>query len=240
MNKLKEICNIIYNTNEFSYLKNEEIYKRLDKIRDILINKWKESLCSDFSIYTHENYIAELIICYYWFSGKLIKPAIKYFIDNKIDYTNMKTLDDYNGIGISTIDLKKEFKIKDLSYFNNCKNQIKIFEKLCTYYNIFDIKRDENRNGKYDLIFSFENIEHYRNPLEYFNILMNILNPNGYIVYSQAFSNFSLGHFYTYFIEKTYYSNKKTARKFNTIVREYFDILYVGFNGRPIIIQKKE
>lgn len=243
----KELLEAVFGT-QFQSMKQIEIISYLLSKSKTLEEIWKKSNYTDFSIYQHPDYIYDMFVCYHFVSKASITNMLSYFKKNNITYTDFTYLDDYNGVGLTTLHLLNEIKAKNIFFFNNNQEQISTFKKLCEKYK-FDFPANEydscDSSNKYDVVISLETAEHYKEPLEYAKQLVK--KTNKYLIYSSGFNKLFPGHFPTYTIQDEYvlFSKKrevsiKTAgRIVNKYLKDNLDLVYKGWNGKPTIYRKK-
>lgn len=240
MNKISESCSFILKDKSYLNLTKDECKEKIKEKIIPLFDRWYNSKCTDFSVYKDKDYIYELINCYYKLSRRCILDSINWLKRNEFNAQDLKILDDYNGIGLTTIDLiKKGFN--NVNYFNDNKRQIKVFKRLCKKEKIKMPYNDKNHKNKYDIIIALELVEHYEKPFEYINKVIDLLNPGGYFIYSPSFKYNAIGHFRFYYNKKNIrHWCKYFGRYFNKELKKDFDRLYSGFYNKPIILKLKE
>jgi hypothetical protein len=229
---MKNMYNIIFNEMKTN---NEIIEVCKEKIK-YLEEKWKSSNRTDFSIYTHENYLYDMFICWNYFSKFSIGGMLNYFRKNILNYKDLEYFDDYNGTGMTTLPLIKE-GLKTY-FYNDNSNQSNTFQLLCDKLNF--IRSEYDYSAKiYDVYISLEVIEHYKEPFLYLQKIMNKTKKDSYLVYATTFKSEYLGHFDSYIYEGNVIEPKKMNRTINNYLKENFDLLFIGFNGLPKIYRRK-
>ena len=226
---------------KFAYCKNEKVKINYDKIQDnhtgykihIADNKWVKSLFdadnNSYSINQIYNFLATKTMDQRYLSA--LDIAYKAFLEGKkldilevgcnLGYIGaffIKLNHNYIGIDVQENAIKKAKKNYGSKYFFNIP-----FEKF-----------NKRFNKKYDLICSFEVIEHLQNPFEFIDFATINLKKSGEIILStpngnfiprdEWYSEFPPIHF-SLFKEKTF----KILRKKNYEVK-FFNKYQFGFN----------
>jgi hypothetical protein len=207
---------------------------------DALKETWVNSNCTDFSIYQdRELYMGELFICYGKVSSYAMRNSLSYIKENIPNYKDLKFFEDYPGIGLTTKDALAQGL--NYTYFNNVEYQNQGIMTMCNYFG-YDIPyNDIDRSGRYDGIFTFENVEHYSKPLDYIRGVDSMLNPGGYLFYSCGFSNMQPGHFYEYDFDGDIISSRRSNSKMKKFLVEElgYQVLDDKFwSGKPVIFRK--
>lgn len=212
------------------------ILKILQPKIDNLINIWIDSEETDYSVYKHPDYPADLYSCWLQYTKNSVRFLYRWLVDNKKRPTKLSIFDDYNGIGLSTLFfVEKGFSTH---YYNNIKAQRIALKRTCKLYNIEHPKYNKNREGSYDIVLTFETIEHYKNPEEYLIQLMDMCKK--YLVVTMCFSGYPhIGHFSEYIIGNKKYPAKQAGRLIRKRIRDEFDLVCSGFNNRPAIYKRK-
>jgi hypothetical protein len=218
----------------------EEIFR---KDSDFLNEQWKKSEYTDFSVYQGKNYLSELFLCYKHVSKSSVCNAIKYLKENVPNWKELSYFEDYNGLGLTTSHLLEEGL--NVNYFNDVKEQSDSFKRTAEKlgYDISQCKNDLDKSGKYDVVFTMENIEHFKEPLEYMKTMTSMCKgPGSYLVYSSGFSlnDIYCGHFPTYNIDGKECSIRAASLRIGKYLKEQnFQIVFQGFNGKPRIYVKR-
>jgi len=227
---------------EYENLTINEILKIADDKFEPVMKRWEESIKEnnpDFSVYHHKDYIWDNIICYARISKNSIYAILKFLEKNNIDFKNMSWFDDYNGLGITTLEFAQA-GVKNIEFFNDVDVQIKSTEKLFKYHEIKPPKNNLSRNGKYDIVCSLEVVEHYQNPIEYLDTICDMVNDDGYLMFSTTGTLF-VGHFLEYnFGDKIVKNKKFTSEVTNYIESKGFTKISRGIGQKPIIFVKKK
>lgn len=237
---LNEMMTLAYNDKIFLSLQNEEDCIKYIRPDDASIGKkWNNSNYTDFSIYQDMEYFSQLFICYVYVSRGAIFNMLKFFKSKISNYKNLTYFDDYNGVGLTTLHLLQESL--NVEIFNDNSSQLNIFYEYCDQ---MKLKRPINiinkENKQYDVVLSFEVVEHYRTPInDYINPLIQMIKPNGYLVYTSGFHNVRPGHFPDYNIFGKTYEIREAGYEVEDYLDNYFNKLYIGQKDRPIIYKKR-
>ena len=203
---INEIMSLCCNNKKFMDISKSNIISFLAQNDNDLLTIWKESNRTDFSIYKNEKYNLAGVYCYYTQTLRCLGEVLKFIYTNSLK--NLYIFDDYNGIGLSSIYLALQGI--NVSFMNDNENQIQIFNSLCTMHNLLFPFNDLKREKKYDIVLSFEVAEHYKNPANYINELINMINSDGYLIISHSLHYPEApGHFLEYEINNQLYNNQK-------------------------------
>lgn len=240
---LKQLCNIIYAPENFDHYSTGELKERLRQETNEQDDIWRESGCTDYSIYSSKNYLAELLTGYYACSRPGMTAMLKFLQEREPrKWANFSYFDDYPGIGLSTLHLAAEDL--DVSIRHDVKEQLKIFKKLFNAHNFDMPYNDVKLEQQYDVVISFEIIEHITEPLPYAKKLDELLLPGGYLVESSGFGMPKDGPLAGHFSEYTYEGKIVPAKSMGRKISAYrlkelgYVLLFTGWNGKPRIWQK--
>lgn len=235
----KNIVDVVFD-GKYKDKSTKEILEQFHKDSDFLLDKWIKSKETDFSIYSDQKYLSDLMICYYYVSKGSITGALKWFKKNKVDLSKLTCFEDYAGLGATTLHLLNS-EFYNVIYFNDVNIQIDIAKKLVKAFHLRPFEHNDNRKSfpKADVVFTLETIEHFREPLKYIQELRWKLKPNGYLIYASGFRNVYPGHFTKYYHNNVEYTPGKISRMVKKYLREEFDLLYTGFNGKPFLWRLK-
>ena len=238
-NRLQEISSLVLGKPGFLNMKTSELKKNINEISHSLDLEWIKSGYKDFSLYHRFDYLYSVLNCYYTISANSVKNSMKYFKNNNVDISKLEAFDDYNGLGITTLDLI-ESGFKSVSYFNDVDIQLEAFNKILDFYNLEKPLLDKDKSGKYDVVFSMEIAEHEQNPDEYLDSICSMVKDDGYLCISITFNNKYLGHFNEYFVNgKTFNPPRGAgAAALKRIADNGFERVCVGFNGKPFVFKK--
>lgn len=184
-------------------LDNIEKYTEDSEQRLYLLKKWNDSNFKDYSIYHDEKYQWECVNCFLAISKSSVNKIARFFKNSNIEnWENLSFFDDYNGNGLTTIYLQEKYGIKNISFYNNVDFQVDSINNICEKYNFKKPKRDFTRKNKYDVYIGLESVEHFKNPFDYLDEVMQMINKNGYLI--MTFNGLSWtpdicpGHFWEY------------------------------------------
>lgn len=233
---LKKVVNALFD-DMYSALSIKEINEIFDNECSELNSRWIGSNFTDFSIYDDPSYIKDLVFCWYSLSRGCANKFIKFAEENNIP-KDIRILDDYNGIGLSTMHLIQAGFTNVFSYNTSSTQQFlsqMLYSKLGLPAPKFISSRE---NEKFDAVLSFEVAEHYYEPIEYVDEIINMINSNGYLAISTGFKNVAIGHFPSYNIGDEVCSIRSAGVKVGKHLRSRLTYLDKGWNQKPVIYKK--
>jgi 2-polyprenyl-3-methyl-5-hydroxy-6-metoxy-1,4-benzoquinol methylase len=254
--KIIEVTNSIEGTSFKNYKDLEQV---MLKVKARLHRRWLESKCTDFSVYRDPQYHYEGTHCFEKSRG-CTGGVIQYFqrmkssnvvngrmIDTRVvdgiwytgkDPSKMSVLDVYNGNGLTSVHMALN-GFKQIETFNDCEPQVAFMNKVTEAFNLSQIKNHTVMpTKKYDLVLSFEVLEHYTDPLVHVADLLKLTKPGSYLAESSGFNGSSdnIGHFDTYEIEGHGVVDYRQARRITTrAIQMHFTKVFDGFNRMPKI-----
>lgn len=232
-----EICDSLFKIDKESFIEEALTIcdwknKGLPKINQEIQDRWYKSLQNDspdYSIYNEIYYLANTWACWKLYSRQYLKSIFsnKYFEEIK---NSKKVIDVGCGIGYSTKALGDLFPEATV-FCTNLENTIQW--DICNYKEL-NIYPDSWEIGKVDLIVAFEYFEHFENPTEHLNYLVEVNKPD-YFLIANSFGTTSIGHFNHQIYNGTKVLSKRFGRIFNQELRKLgYSQLKTGiFNNKP-------
>lgn len=207
--------------------------------------QWAQSNCTDFTAYSNPDYQWDLVDCYLSVSEGSIAHVLRYLQLNGHDWQNLSYFDDWNGNGLTTLDLIAS-GCQDVSFYNNVTFQAQSLLSTCQSEGFITPKQDITRQNQYDVVLSLQCVEHMTAPLDYVRELMQMTKVGGLLCMSvDGFSwtpDESIGHFWEYQTDdKTQFVKGPQMRK---MVKEYlknngFDIIKGAcWNANPNVFKR--
>ena len=235
---VRNAYNILHRTN----LSCKEIDDIIKPDSEVCLKQWVDSNCTDYSVYSRPEYLSDLYTVFRVSSSGSIHGMFKYFKDKNVDVTKLSIFDDYNGFGFTTLVMLKN-GMTDVNYFNDVKQQSDTFKVLCKAWEFPNIEPtvDRTKLGMYDIYCTFEVIEHFTEPLKYIEEVDKHIKPGGHLVYTAGFSgctNMYIGHLREYIVNNEILSPNRASHKVMDFIKEYYQKVYTGFNGCPVIFKK--
>jgi len=234
--KIKEVATIALNE-EFGDMSDKEVLVLLKERTDKLNKRWIDSKFTDFSIYKEHEYLCDVLVCWWFLSRNCVANMLSFFRKNVSEYKSFSYFDDYNGVGASTVQVLKEGLHCD--FYNDNEEQKKSLERLCDFYSPASRRVNNlSREGKYDVVMSFECAEHYKEPMRYVEEVMSMTRE--YLVISTGFRKCYTGHFEKYLIDGEEVSIRRTGMLINKRIKKDFILLHTGWNAKPRIFKRKK
>lgn len=175
-----------------------EIFRGLD---NILLQEWHDT--HSFDVYKSYEYFYDCLFCYVYLSSREYEFVKNVLISEEHkDLSAMRAFDDYNGIGLTTLDMADDFG--NVGFFNDNMNQVEsmmlLADKCKSEYLINQLQsRDSFCGGENSIFFSLEIVEHYPRPMEYIDSILSLIPRPEYIALSHGFSNDKWCGHYTYY-----------------------------------------
>ena len=239
-NKLQLYTSIALEDDKYLEAKITDITKELREKTKIMTDQWIDSLergNPDWELYHTKDYVSDTVLCYIVLSRACIKNTFKFFEVNDIPIKNLKWFDDYNGLGFTTADILEK-EVKDVNFFNDVEEQIKVLQRLSEHFNYQMPHNDLDRSGKYDVVCSFEVTEHYQEPDDYIDKICSMVNDDGYLAISWTTVMF-LGHFFEYKINGKVVNGQNFGREISKRIRKNgFVKIGKAINQKPYIFKK--
>lgn len=244
------LTNLIQGTSFKTYADLEE---KMFSEKARIHKQWVDSGCTDFTVYDDPEYVYEGIHCFektraccggmvHWFKGNTQSYLGKIMGEKYSgpDYRTLETLDVYNGIGLTTMHVARNgFNVES---FNDCVPQINFMQTACKEGIGREIVNHTSMPEKqYDVVMSFEVLEHYTNPLEHVEQLIKMTKPGGYLCESSGFngSSINIGHFETYTIDGRVVPFREARRLTTKMIEKHYTKVFAGFNRMPQIWKLK-
>lgn len=226
---------------ELFHLKGKYFYEKFKELSAKLGKVWIDSDYSNFNLYSSNYYLLECCWTYLVSSQAAILNMIKYFEDEMTTIQGESVIDVYSGAGLTTRHLLDKGCIVENV---NCESpQVNATKRLLNYHNhkmVYNYFNHSDVKRKYDIVICLETIEHFKDPIPLTKKLIDICESEGYLVETTSFcSPQHYGHFKEYEINNKIVSGRIASRKVHDLIREQFEQVYSGWNGRPRIWRKK-
>ena len=245
--------------NAIRYYKGNKYERKYQRLLYELETRWYASLESnkpDYSIYNDIAYLSDIWACWNVYSRKYLlninSGKSLAYRDSHNNWSKYKSIVEDIGIIKSVVDLGCGFGyttagLKELFtgarvYGTNIKDstQYKIASYFGNNYGFSLVPDIYSLGTSIDLVFASEYFEHIINATEHLIEIIDILKPK-YFITANAFTAKSMGHFYRYKYNGTYYDGKTTSRLFNKVLRTngYEKVHTNLWNSRPAYWKKK-
>lgn len=215
--------------------------------REELLRRWNESGQTDFSVYRDPGYIDE---CWSsWEKSQVGTRRIWQYFKHALpssyglirpytgpDHRTLTVLDVYSGNGMPAITLKEHgFNVQT---FNDCDDQIAFMNNETDKRGLDRIQNHTVLpDDRYDIIISFECLEHFKEPLVHVQDLLRRVKPGGFICESTGFGKDCIGHFNEYIVRGERMSARRTSLQVGKMFKEHAEKVFVGFSKMPRIWQ---
>lgn len=219
-----------------------------------LFDSWYTSLLTgtpDYSVYGHDDYIAELWACWKVYSKQHLRniQKPKSLITHSISscHTDSKVIVDLGcGFAYTTAAITQIFPDAKV-YGTNLDGtlQMSVAKQMAIDYG-FTMKGDPSELGEeVDLAFASEYFEHFDKPIDHLDFVIEMLNPKAMLI-ANAFGPKAIGHF-DYYDVKTNdivyerLTAKATGKVFNDRMKHhgYVKVKTKMWNNRPAYWVKK-
>ena len=201
-----------------------------------LKQQWLTSNRKDFKVYDDPGYLLDCILSYSCVSQRCLINGERFFRAHNIP--KGKALDIFNGIGLST--LHANLVGFDCEALSASDGQADLCQQLSKQVlgRPTVIHRDLKslKPASFDVLFSFEVLEHFQDPVQHLNEVLPLLKPGGHFVESTGFkSPDHIGHFERY----TVGNEQVLGRQASTAVRKRLEQeatkVMIGFDKKPRI-----
>lgn len=215
----------------------------------MLLDKWYKSLIvnqPDYSVYGEDEYIAELWACWKVYSKTHLSNIQK---DNSLfttsisnQHRNDKIIVDLGcGFAYTTASITQIFP-ESMVFGTNLDNtlQMSVAKTMATDYNFKMVNDASLINNTADLVFASEYFEHFEQPIDHLDYIIETLNP-GALLIANAFGPIAIGHFSNYqvkindIIGYETIPAKQTSKLFNSRMKYhgYDKVKTKLWNSRP-------
>jgi 2-polyprenyl-3-methyl-5-hydroxy-6-metoxy-1,4-benzoquinol methylase len=198
-----------------------------------LLQEWQAN--EDFSVYDDEDYLWDALQCY----EKVTTPAIQGIV--KYDgLGNGRTLIDvWNGCSLSSIQAAQAgFNV---FVMNTSARQLELgrfLQQRMLGYELPVVELDTTM--KFDVVCSFEALEHYKEPLPHLDELIRLTKDDGMLAIGTGFNDENnVGHYKKHLVNGALVSNRQVPRLLDKHLKgQGFEKVFSYFNGRPRIWKK--
>jgi hypothetical protein len=215
---------------------------------DLLLSRWYDSLVAknpDYSVYGEDEYIAELWACWKIYSKahltNIQKPASLLTQSIVAAHQDDKIIVDLGcGFAYTTATFTQIFPQATV-FGTNLDNtlQMSVAKTMAHDYG-FTMKTDASEIGtKADLVFASEYFEHFDQPLDHLDYIIDTINPRAMLI-ANAFGPRAIGHFDHYVVDGITYTAKQTGKLFNARMKKhgYVRCKTKLWNSRPAYWKK--
>lgn len=209
-----------------------------------LDQKWYYSLRElnekDYSVYSTEEYLAELWACWIVYSRKYLREIkrAKSFPPHgfMVEFSDVKLVVDLGcGLGMTTAALKQMFPKSRIIGTNLDETpQMEISKSISNDFGFELVSCPSQIDGKADLVFSSEYFEHFEEPVKHLKEIIDFIEPKRMLI-ANAFSGDSIGHFDNYIVNGIVIPSNMMNKFFNSSLRffGYRKIKTKLWNNRP-------
>lgn len=157
-----------------------------------------------------------------------------------------KVIDLGAGIGVSTLDMKRDLFPYAKVYYHNLTGQQWDFAKKLFASNKINVKmvQDYSDVGATDIVFAFDYFEHFQSPMKELDRVLTSLKPK-YIMETTDFTHAFIGHFPEYNVllrDEEFIAHRKTRAYFSAFLEANGYLLHsvskTFWNGEPRIWER--
>jgi hypothetical protein len=214
----------------------------------VLFDRWYNSLPTgtpDYTVYGHDDYIAELWACWKVYSRQHLRniQKSKCLPTGSITaaHGDAKTIVDLGcGFAYTTATIKQIFPNATV-YGTNLDGtlQMSVAKQMAVDYN-FTMCGDPSGVPEVDLAFASEYFEHFDKPLEHLDLVIETIKPKAMLI-ANAFGPKAIGHFDSYSVEVNpivgheIFDANTTGKLFNKRMKQhgYSKVKTKLWNNRP-------
>lgn len=245
MNKNITNKEIVHCTNKFlgtTFKDYHELKTRILEVRERLHRQWLNGW--DLTVYDDPEYIYEAIHCYEK-TVKCTSGTVDFFTNRKPRYntkdwggyngppiSDLTLIDVWNGCGLTSVQFARcGFQTET---FNTCVPQIEFQDLLCRELDVPKITNHVVLPQKtYDVVASFEVLEHYNEPLPHLKELLELC--HGFLTESTGFngSKDNIGHYDQYIVGGVPVSPTSAKNATTALQKAHLEMVFDGFSRQP-------
>lgn len=201
---------------------------------ELLMNRWYASLkfdhnMPDYSVYTEQEYLAELLACFVCYSRKHIKNMQTVMPEPRT------VLDLGAGLGYTTAAFAQLYP-NAACYYSDLKDsfQARFAELLADEYKFHALYTLETLPPTVDVMFASEYFEHFEEPVEHLLKIISYCQPRHFFI-ANSFTAKAVGHFDCYFHHAYPVLPRNIGRVFSRVMQKlgYVQLKTNFWNNRP-------
>lgn len=213
-----------------------------------LEKRWYDSLLTgvpDYSVYAEDDYIAELLACWFIYSKRYV-----YDIRKENSMANSSVADYLRPVNM-IVDLGCGFGYTSAAFREiytearvigtNMKDtlQYKVAVEMGKQFGFNMVSDAAEIQEPVDLVFASEYFEHFEAPIEHLHYITETLKPRAWLI-ANAFGPHAIGHFNYYKVGNEVFEAKTTGKIFNETMKKlgYSKIQTKLWNNRPALWAK--
>lgn len=204
--------------------------------------KLREEGIKPFEMYKHKAYVYSALGCYCHMSRGFTACAIKAIHELRKSHRVESVVDYGGGCGFTSLALRREFRDTSVWYVDvkggaSFRFARWMFEKERETILMLDGEEEDVKGV--DLFLSFENFEHFEEPVKELDRVLGVYSPK-FLVYSSSFTIDAAGHFDEYFVDGESAGKKRMPSRFRHEVekRGYSEIDFRFWNHRPLVFAR--
>lgn len=194
-----------------------------------LLTLWQQT--EDFSVYEHDDYLWDALQCYEKVTTPAVQGIVKFLGEKRGTFVDV-----WSGSGLASIQAAQAgFEVFTINGSLKQLHLSKFLERKMLGYELPVLEL--NTKMKFDVVGSFEALEHYKEPLTHLNELLRLRKDDGILAIGTGFNDENnVGHFKTHIVNGKEVQNRQVPRLLDAYLKDQgLTKLYSHFNGRPRI-----
>lgn len=197
-----------------------------------LLADWERD--HNLSIYDDPDYVWDALQCYEKVSTASIVGLGHWLRESGVDPSKLTLVDVWNGVGLTSLHAAQLGL--QVHVVNTCEAQLdlgRFLQRRLLGYELPVVPLNTDRT--FDIVASFEALEHYYEPLPHLERLLELRAPGGALAFSTGFTDAgNVGHYTHHLMNGTVVENRQVPRLLNAVLKNRgLSKVFDYFNGRP-------